>query len=366
MRTVSVELPTHRYPIHIGLAALAALPKMLGDSSSIAIIVDDAVLSSVGEAAAALARQVCSKVALFPLRSSEDAKSISTAEGVLRAMADTGHDRRCCVVAIGGGIVGDIGGFVAATYMRGLAWLQVPTTLLAMVDASVGGKTGVNLRMENGRLAKNMVGAFWQPRGVIADVSFLSTLPSRQISCGLAECVKHSMIADASLMQWISENSRSILAADPDILEVLVARNVAIKAAIVAQDETEQGSRALLNLGHTFGHAIESVWSAEVLHGEAVSIGLVAASAAAVSAGLREAECLDPLRSLLESLGLPTRLPRTIRARVLSNAMGLDKKRRGGSITLILPDGDGHARVVTQADFKNINAGWAAVGAEVD
>jgi 3-dehydroquinate synthase len=248
------------------------------------------------------------------------------------------------IVALGGGVVGDISGFAAATYQRGVSHLQVPTTLLAQVDSSVGGKTAINHA-----LGKNMVGAFHQPVAVIADISTLASLPEREFAAGLAEVVKYGAIYDAGFLAWIEANAAALLARDDGALMHAVRRSCEIKAEIVAADEREAGVRALLNFGHTFGHAIESAAGyGQWLHGEAVSAGMVLASRLSVRLGRIASQDAERLESLLGTLRLPVKPPEFPVSTWLEY-MGRDKKNEGGQITLILLDGLGRASVVRDA-----------------
>lgn len=313
---------------------------------------------------------------------SETEKSLRSAEGLLARMAEFGLERREPVVALGGGIVGDLAGFVAATYRRGVPVVQCPTTLLAMVDASVGGKTGVNLSVpgEAGpELQKNMVGAFWQPRAVVADVGTLGSLPERYFRAGLAECVKHGMIAgafgDPELLEWTEASLAKILARDAGTLVELVMRNVKVKAAVVGGDEREEkdeGGRALLNLGHTFGHAIETIAGlspdgppdaakAPLQHGEAVGLGLVAATRCAEASGRCEKGMGDRVVAILTRCGLPTRVKGLPGDDEVVRRMKKDKKVMGGKLRLVLPVGVGRAEVVVDVGAGAVEAGIGVI-----
>lgn len=305
----------------------------------------------------------------------EEGKSLQTAHAMLQDLTRRRLERGDVVVALGGGIVSDMAGFVAATYRRGVAWVNCPTTLLAMVDASVGGKTGVNVRVGN-ELKKNMVGAFWQPWAVLADVSVLGTLSERIYRCGLAECIKHGMISadwgDADLLRWTRGQMAAIGARDEGVLTELVARNVAVKAAVVGSDERETaedaaGGRALLNLGHTFGHALEGMREisptapaagtattlprsdAPLEHGEAVALGLVCAARCAELMKLVGPGVCDEVRGTLRHAGLPVTAYGLPTGAAVLEAMGHDKKSSGGVMRLVLPCGEGRARVVSGA-----------------
>lgn len=252
-----------------------------------------------------------------------------------------GFLRDACVIALGGGVVGDLAGFAAATYMRGIDFVQIPTTLLAQVDASVGGKTAVNHAA-----GKNLIGAFHQPRLVLADLDTLATLPEREFRAGLAEVIKYGLIRDAEFFDWLERNVAALLGRDPQALRHAVVESVRHKAAVVAADEREHGARALLNLGHTFGHALEALTDyRRYLHGEAVAIGMLLA--ARLSARLGTLALADPERvaALLGRAGLPLEPPPEIEPAALLERMRLDKKNRAGALRLVLLDALGAARV---------------------
>jgi 3-dehydroquinate synthase len=290
------------------------------------------------------------------------------------------HERTQPLVALGGGLVGDLAGFTAATYRRGVPLIQCPTTLLAMADASIGGKTGVNIDLGGeGGLKKNMAGAFHQPALVLIDPDLLRSLAPRQFRAGLAECVKHGLIGaaagDPGLFRWTAEHLVGLLALDPPCVAELVARNIAVKAAIASPDEREErpdGGRILLNLGHTFAHAIETLphltpdgdpTKAPLLHGEAVALGLVAAAETARELDLCGAAEVDQLLSVLSRSGLPVEINGLPPAARLIELMGFDKKVASGRLRLVLPTGTGHATVVSNPPIAAINAGLEAIRA---
>lgn len=323
-------------------------------------------------------------VAHAAVRSSERSKSLATLGRLLRAMAEARLERGEPVFALGGGVATDVAGFAAAVYRRGVPVVHAPTTLLSMVDASVGGKTGVNLDLGRGRLKKNLVGAFHQPALVLADVDALASLPARQVRSGLAECVKHGMLASgvrgagqADLLERTERAMPRVLAGDSAALTDLVRRNVAVKAAVVAGDERELSDgatgRAILNLGHTFGHAMETLPGVRgvaasgrpgprgLTHGEAVAVGLLAACASASSLGLVDAGLGRRVRTLLERIGLPVAVHGLPGTRGLIDAMRDDKKVKGGRLRLVLPVSTGRVRVVDDPPVEAVEAGWEAV-----
>jgi 3-dehydroquinate synthase len=368
----------------LGELAAAALAKptqggRTGAPGRAVLVVDDALPAHIATRAAASLRAAGYDVTSVPARAHEDDKSLAALERLLAAVAGAKLERGEPIVALGGGIVGDVAGFAAASYRRGVPVVQCPTTLLAMVDASVGGKTGVNLRTGDGVLKKNMVGAFHQPSLVVADVSTLESLPPRTLRAGLAECIKHGLLAgdwkDPGLFEWIEANVAALMSGDRALLAELVARNVAIKARVVAGDEREEaddaaGGRALLNLGHTFGHALETMPGLEVStgpgpmhHGEAVALGLVAASRCAQQLGLAPPGLADRVVRVLTAAGLPTSVRGLPPTDTVLAAMAHDKKTLGGRLRLILPVGGWRCKVVADPPAGAVRAAVESIGA---
>lgn len=308
---------------------------------------------------------------------SEEGKSWDSLKEILTRMAQSSLGRSAVLVSLGGGVVGDMAGFAASVYCRGIPVIQCPTTLLAMVDASVGGKTGVNLELPGYGLLKNYLGTFWQPAAVVADVEVLRSLPRRELSAGLAECIKHGLmgsdVEDPDLLDWTQANMGRVFDLDMAVIEELVTRNVSAKARIVSSDELEKdtsGGRALLNLGHTFGHAIETLpglspnqnrGNVQLLHGEAVGLGLVAAAVCSSKLGLCPVGLVDQVRDLLARAGLPTKVAGLPSDEVLLTLMGHDKKAVGGAMRLVLPVGGGRAKVVANPARDAVVAGLAAI-----
>ena len=266
----------------------------------------------------------------------EGSKSRARWSALTDRLLDLGYGRDGAIVAVGGGVIGDLAGFVAATYLRGVPWLQVPTSLVAMVDASVGGKTGVNTSH-----GKNLVGAFHPPAGVVIDPRVLGTLHPEHLGAGLVEALKHGIVADADYFRWIGTNATGLVGRDQDLLTELIARSVAIKAGIVAEDEREQGRRAILNAGHTIGHAIEQVSEYTLLHGNAVGIGLVVEALLAHRLGLAERGLAPTIRLALEKLDRPTMLDPAWENHALLEAMHHDKKVRADTLRFSLVSGIG-------------------------
>jgi 3-dehydroquinate synthase len=291
------------------------------------------------------------RVAECILPDGEQHKTLQTAGWVFDALVAKKMNRDAAVLALGGGVVGDIAGFAAACYQRGIGYVQLPTTLLAQVDSSVGGKTGVN---HPG--GKNLIGAFYQPLGVIADTDTLATLPDRELRAGLAEVIKYGCVWDPLLFDWLDHNMPKLLARDVDALTYAIARSCEIKATVVAKDEREQNLRAILNFGHTFGHAIEAATAYEVyLHGEAVALGMLIAAKFSHKAGLIDGAVSDRVRHILAKAGLPTDPPRVGAARV-QELMQMDKKVLGGAVRLVLLEKLGRAIVTTDYPQSALDA----------
>ncbi len=339
MESVRVALASRSYPIHIGAGILERrelyAPYVGG---SVAIVTNNLVaplyLKRVRKALGSA--RVCEVV----VEDGEQAKGWSTLDRVFDAFLAARLGRDSLVVALGGGVVGDLAGFAAATYQRGVPFLQVPTTLLAQVDSSVGGKTAINHAR-----GKNMIGAFHQPLAVIADLDTLDTLPDRELRAGLAEVIKHGAALDAAFFGWLEENISRLLARDRPALAYAVRRSCELKAAIVAQDERESGVRALLNLGHTFGHAIEAATGyGPWLHGEAVAAGMVMAAGLSARAGFLQAADAKRIEALVQRAGLPTRAPRLAPERWLE-LMAVDKKAVGARVRFVLLHGLGRAKL---------------------
>ena len=292
--------------------------------------------------AALAAARPDAKIALHVFEAGEASKTLANFSGVIDALAALGATRDACIYALGGGVVGDLAGFAAACWMRGIDVVQLPTTLLAMVDSSVGGKTAVDIAQ-----GKNLVGAFHPPCAVIADTAALRTLPPRELRAGFAEVIKYGAIVDAPFLDWLDADADGLLAGDDAVLAEAIARSCAHKAAIVERDPFERGERALLNFGHTFGHAIETEQGYGGLnHGEAVAVGMVLAARLSTLLGLADAADGERLRALLARFGVPTALPPDLDPAALVARMRLDKKAQGSGLRFVLWDGAGKARVV--------------------
>lgn len=352
--TIRVHLPTsapsaidRSYDITVGrglLPTVGAAVQAAGGRR--AVVIADAAIAATHAAAVETGLQAAG-IEAMPLivRPGEGSKSITEAGRLWDALAERAVDRRTHVVAVGGGVIGDLAGFVAATFGRGLAFWQVPTTVVAQVDSAIGGKTGINLSA-----GKNLVGAFWQPHGVIADIDTLATLPAREFVSGFAEVVKYGMILDAAFFHWLEDNVGPLLARDPAALAHAVERSAALKAAVVEQDERElTGLRAVLNYGHTFAHAYETAAGyGTLLHGEAVAIGMARAARLARDLGRVSNDLIARQDRLLLGLGLPIEPPQgaNLPVAALLEVMARDKKAVGGELRFVLPARIGHVELV--------------------
>ncbi len=340
--TVRVPLTERRdasYDIVIGsglLAELGSLVRTACPASRYAVITDSHVAERYGESVMARLSASALPAELFEFPAGEWNKTRETWAALSDRLVARQFGRDAAAIALGGGVVGDVAGFVAATYLRGIPYVQVPTTLLAMIDSSIGGKTGVDVPA-----GKNLLGAFHQPRLVVADLDVLGSLRPQQLASGMAEAVKHGVIGDAAYFAALERDPEAITARQPDALERLVRRSVEIKAAVVAADEREAGRRAVLNFGHTVGHAIEATTRFAALHGEAVAIGMAYEARLAEVLGIAERGTADRLAGLLERYHLPLELPDTATVDALIAAMQLDKKAREGTVRFALPEAIG-------------------------
>ena len=338
MRTLKVNLEDRSYPIYIG--SDTSLDNELYSkhisSNKIALITNEQIADLYLPEISQTLNAFDLKTLVLP--EGETEKNLETVGKAVEFLSDNGIDRDSSIIAFGGGVIGDITGFVASSYMRGIKFLQVPTTLLAQVDSSVGGKTGVNINT-----GKNLIGSFYQPSAVIADTRYLNSLEPNRLSEGLAEVIKYGLIRDEDFFKWLSKNTNRILALEPEIMTHLIERCCQIKAEIVSEDEREGSIRAILNYGHTFGHAIESLTDYGVYtHGEAVSIGMVMAASMAERMGMLSQDDKTDITNLLESVNLPTKKP-DLNNNDFLESMKRDKKVQDGEIRLILLDSIGRA-----------------------
>lgn len=349
--SISIALAERSYPIVIGSGLLgeAATYDALPKGTSALVVSNTTVAPLYAQMLMTALRPKFGAVDLVELPDGEQYKNWETLNSIFDALLTHGRDRKTTLFALGGGVVGDMTGFAAACYMRGVPFVQVPTTLLAQVDSSVGGKTGINHP-----LGKNMIGAFYQPLQVVCDLDTLKTLPERELSAGLAEVIKYGPIADMAFLDWIEANMARMLARDVDALAHAIQRSCEIKAWVVGQDERESGLRAILNFGHTFGHAIEAgMGYGRWLHGEAVGCGMVMAAHLSCALGRVDATFVLRLTKVIQAAGLPVvgpRLDETDNAGRYLELMRVDKKSEGGAIRFVVIDGPARAVMCTAPD----------------
>jgi len=344
MKTLTVDLDQRSYPIYIGsdLIDRPELFEACSKASSIYIVTNTTVAPLYAERLSKTLATFGKSVRTITLPDGESFKDWKNLQTIFDELLKHGADRQAVLVALGGGVIGDMTGFAAASFMRGIRFIQVPTTLLSQVDSSVGGKTGINHP-----LGKNMIGAFHQPVAVVADLNTLKTLPPRELSAGLAEVIKHGAIADASFLDWIEANTNALLACDIEVMSHAVLRSCEIKSAVVSADEREGGVRATLNFGHTFGHAIEAgMGYGEWLHGEAVACGMVmGAKLSCLLQKITQAD-VDRLTRIIHAMHLPITAPKFGAERYIE-LMQVDKKAEGGQIRYVLLEQIGKAYMST-------------------
>ncbi len=354
-QTVRVELAERSYDIEIGTGNLDRVGPFLADRADVTrvvVLTDENGRTPHADTVAESLVEQSVEVDVVVVEPGEPTKSIDMAAGLWEGLLELGADRKTVVAAVGGGVVGDLAGFIAATYARGIRFLQVPTTLLSQVDSSVGGKVGINLSA-----AKNMVGAFLQPLGVLIDTATLDTLADREYRAGLGEVVKYGVILDAELFDYFEANVAGLLSRDHDVLTHVIAQCCLLKADVVRQDEREEtGLRAVLNYGHTFGHALETLSGyGTLLHGEAVSIGMLCASRLAERLGRVDAQFTARQHDLLQSLRLPVDLP-DLDGQQIVEAMSHDKKVEHGKLHFVLPSRMGKVELVGDIDPADVLA----------
>ena len=374
MEPILVRHALGTYPVYIAPGVLADLPEIVAahcGTRAVALVTDTAIgrqyeawesgaksAWSVGGDGQHSAHEWATRLSVSP---GEKFKTRDTWASLTDALLDAGFGRDSALIGLGGGVIGDLTGFVAATYQRGIPFVLVPTTLLAMLDASVGGKTGVDTRQ-----GKNLIGAFHPPVAVVADPATLRSLPDAEYRSGLTEAAKHGFITDAGYLSWIEASTAALLARDLPTLEVLIRRSVEIKAGVVSSDEREAGRRAMLNAGHTVAHALEQVSGYQLLHGEAVGLGLIAECVMAERAGMLPPDAGKRIASLLSQLGLPVRLPFRTNAERIRHAMTRDKKNVAGEIRFAVPleigkMGPRNGSWTVGLDESTIDAGLAAI-----
>jgi 3-dehydroquinate synthase len=355
---VPVELGERSYSVEISTDWLETIGRRAGDrleAERIALLTVPSVSRRYAPALSRGLKAAGSRVSRIVVPDGDATKNLRQLGALYDQFLDLGLDRRSAVVTLGGGVVGDLGGFAAATYLRGIPFAQVPTTVLAMVDASIGGKTGVNLKQ-----GKNLVGAFHQPKGVYIDTATLRSLPRRQRAAGAAEIIKAAAIWDADFFAWLEEHVEAFLELDPAVVVRALERACAIKAEVVERDEREGGLRRLLNFGHTLAHTIEAhARYRGILHGEAVAIGMVFAADRSETLGFSPDGTRARLQSILERAGLPTQVPNRSRQAYLS-AMAVDKKKQGDAIHFVVLKGIGRAGTTSLRPRDILPAGWKA------
>ncbi|MBI5846425.1 MAG: 3-dehydroquinate synthase [Nitrospirae bacterium] len=344
MNKIRVELGERSYTIATGSGILKDLGKSLERfdfSKKAAIVSNPTVYDLYGKALAASLTGSGFEIIEIILPDGEEYKNLLSVERIYEQLLRMRFDRRSVVIALGGGVIGDIAGYAASTYMRGIDFIQVPTTLLAQVDSSVGGKTGVNHA-----LGKNMIGTFWQPRLVWVDISTLHTLSRRNFLAGMAEIIKYGIIWDSTFFDFLEKKRETLLSLNPDDLIHIIRRSCEIKADVVSRDERESGLRAILNFGHTIGHAIETATGyTTFLHGEAVGIGMHVEAMIAHEVGLISSEEVSRIQHLIKIFGLPTEIPAGIDLSAFFDAMKLDKKTVSGDVKFILPEQIGRVKI---------------------
>ncbi len=361
--TLTVELGERSYPIFIGSGLLGqpALAQPFVQSGQILVVTNTTIAPLYLEQVRHWLGQSCTsslQLETLSLPDGEQYKQLASVEQIFDRLLELGFNRKAMIVALGGGVVGDMAGFAAACYQRGVPFLQIPTTLLSQVDSSVGGKTGVNHPR-----GKNMIGAFYQPEAVFIDTDVLQTLPERELAAGLAEVIKYGLIADAEFFGWLELNIEQLLRKDPEALQYAIRRSCEIKADVVSQDEKESGLRAILNLGHTYGHAIETEMGyGHWLHGEAVAAGMVMACELSRELGWLEPEVAERARALIRKAQLPVAPPPEMPGDAFKKHMKVDKKVLDGRIRLVLLKGLGQATVTSDFDPRHFARQLAALG----
>jgi 3-dehydroquinate synthase len=351
MRKVNVELADRSYEILIGsglLDSTATLLDMRGSSKKTVIISNTTVSKLYGKNLKEALSGKGYDAAILTVPDGEAYKSLDTAGRLYTGLTECFAERSTPVLALGGGVIGDLAGFVAATYMRGIPLVQIPTTLLAQVDSSIGGKVAVDHEK-----LKNKIGTFYQPSIVISDISTLKTLPKKEFANGMAEVIKSAVIRDSAFFVFIKQNLEAIIKQDNDVIEEMVFRAASIKASIVTRDEMDTGIRNILNFGHTIGHAIESVSNLKIAHGQAIAIGMIAEAKIARSMGIFEKYELEALENLLSDAGLSTEIPAMNTDKILQ-AIKHDKKTVDGKIRFILPRNIGDVYITDQVDISTV------------
>ena len=350
MTVLQVGLEERSYPIIIESGCLSRIGKDLREriiGKRYAVIADDCVAALYGEQFIEILHSADIAAELFTFPKGEASKNLQMLGDLAGCLARSGFDRKDALIAFGGGVTGDLTGFLASTYMRGIPFIQVPTTLLAQVDSSVGGKTGVDIPE-----GKNLVGTFYQPQVVYIDIGLLKTLPKQELLGGLAEVIKYGVIRDGDFFNFLDENRENILQLDEQVLEQTICTCCQLKAEIVSQDELEGGLRRILNYGHTIGHAVEGASEFTIIHGLAVAIGMNAAAKLAVLAGFLDLDAAEKIRKILVDYGMPVDIPENLDRERMKNYLLADKKTIGGKVHYVLPTEIGNTRIVNDIDEK--------------
>ncbi len=353
MAVFKIDLGDRSYPIIIKNGCLNEIGKDLQEkkiANRYGIIADDQVAALYGDAFMAMLRSSGIHAELFTFPRGEASKSLQTIGDLAGRLARKGFDRKDALIGFGGGVTGDLTGFLASTYMRGIPFVQIPTTLLAQVDSSVGGKTGVDIPE-----GKNLIGTFYQPQGVYIDISLLKTLPDTELLGGLAEVVKYGVIRDVEFFQFLCDNRQNILQLDEEIIIKTIHTCCRIKSEVVSQDEREGGIRRILNYGHTIGHAVEGASDYAIIHGLAVAIGMAAAAKLAVLAGFLAPETAKRITDLLIAYGMPVVVPKNLDRNRIKKYLLADKKTVGGNVHYVLPTEIGKTCIVTNLDVRLID-----------
>ncbi len=343
MQTLTVNLSDRSYPIHVGAEMIeraGQLMQQAGLLGKVAIVTNPTVAQLYLDPVHEALSQAGFETTPVLLPDGEEHKTLKSLSTIYDRLVAERFERKSCVLALGGGVIGDLAGFAAATYLRGIPYVQVPTTLLAQVDSSVGGKTGVNHDA-----GKNLIGAFYQPKLVLIDVAALRSLPRRELIAGLAEVIKYGVISDRYLFELLEQNLEKILALDRELLTQIIVRSCENKARVVEADEREDDYRAVLNFGHTIGHALEAATGyRQFLHGEAVGIGMVKAAALSVQQGFCDPKSFERITRLIKKAGLPTEFPPGMSVSSLVQGMEVDKKATAGQIKFVISEGLGKTR----------------------
>ncbi len=353
MERINVKLAERSYNILIGAELFddSAHFSSISSGKQVVVISNDTVAPLYAERVMNTISSLGCQVSLLELPDGEQYKTLDTFNLIMSYLLEKNYGRDVVIVALGGGVVGDVVGFAASCYQRGVDFIQVPTTLLSQVDSSVGGKTAVNHP-----LGKNMIGAFYQPKSVVIDINCLSTLPAREFSAGMAEVIKYGIIADADFFDWLDGNMNALFALNPKALTYAISRCCQLKADVVAQDEKESGVRAMLNLGHTYGHAIEAEMGyGNWLHGEAVSVGMHMAALTAQKQGLLSEQDVKKIQAILIKAKLPILAPSSMSIDDFMKHMMRDKKVLAGQLRLILPTSIGSADMISDTPMSVIN-----------